>query len=242
MDRKIALMAASASDGSLGIVEALMNVENDVPSLLEAMDFMSDVELNTFFLKLGHFASETAMALCGEEDNFCCDDDNLAHRKSLEDTENIEKLKKVCMILLKYIETSKASSAALYDIVQTLHDILIPLDDSIPGAPSLKVSIARICEKSWVGEGEGAENYVTQLIPYLLIVSLSPSALDADVKRLYSIRTAFLLLDFDDESIESIRSLILRCFLHPVFLRSVDGRRFLSFVFSVHEGMWWCYD
>ena len=51
MDRKIALMAASASDGSLGIVEALMNVENDVPSLLEAMDFMSDVELNTFFLK-----------------------------------------------------------------------------------------------------------------------------------------------------------------------------------------------
>ena len=78
---------------------------------------------------------------------------------------------------------------------------------------------------------------MTQLIPYLLIAALSPAAHDADVKRLFNIRTSLLLLDFDDETIESIRSLILRCFIHPAFLRVSEGRKFLSFLFSIHEGI-----
>lgn len=236
MDHNIALMAALASDGSSGIENVLMDRENDLSSLLETIDFMSSEELNIFFSKMSHLASEISMELCGEEDTLHSRDENFAQIKLLKDTENIETLKKLSLIILKYIETSKVDSPAVFHTAQILHDILIPLDDTLPSAPSLKVTIARICEKCWVNETDGAENFVTQLIPYLLIASLSPLAHDADVKRLYNIRMSFLLLDFDDESIESIRCLIIRCFIHPAFLRSADGRRFLSFLFSVHEG------
>ena len=236
MDHKTAMMAALASDGSSGIENVLMDRENDVSSLLEAIDFMNSEELNIFFSKLYQLASEISFDLCGEEGPICSRDEEFAQVKLLKDTENIEILKKLSSIILKYMEMPKASPPAVFHTAQILHDLLIPLDDALPNAPSLKVTIARICEKCWINETDGAEIFVTQLIPYLLIASLSPSVHDADVKRLYNIRMSFLLLDFDDESIESIRCLIIRCFLHPAFLRSADGRKFLSFLFSVHEG------
>ena len=236
MDHKTAMMAALASDGSSGIENVLMDRENDLSSLLEAIDFMNSEELNTFFSKLYRLASEISFDLCGEEGPTCSRDEEFAQIKLLKDTENIEILKKLSLIILKYMEMSKASPPAVFHTAQILHDLLIPLDDALPNAPSLKVTIARICEKCWINETDGAEIFVTQLIPYLLIASLSPSVHDADVKRLYNIRMSFLLLDFEDESIESIRCLIIRCFLHPAFLRSADGRKFLSFIFSVHEG------
>ena len=113
---------------------------------------------------------------------------------------------------------------------------MIPLDEEIPGANQLKSSIARLCEKWWINQSEGAENIIVQLVPYLLITALSPTSRDIDAKRLYNVRGALLLFDFDDESIESIRSLILRCYIHPTFLKVADGRRFLSFVFTIHTG------
>ena len=94
-----------------------------------------------------------------------------------------------------------------------------------------------MCELNWIKNEPHSENYVTQLIPFLLLVALGPSSCDADVKRVYLIRSAFNLLDFEDESIESIRVLILRCFIHPTFLKVPEGRKFLAFVFSLSIGI-----
>jgi condensin-2 complex subunit G2 len=77
---------------------------------------------------------------------------------------------------------------------------------------------------------------VTQLLPFLLLASLSVAAIDADVKRVFQMRGAFLLLDFDDPSIESIKGLVLRCLIHPAYLRSTEGKRFLSFLFTINQG------
>jgi len=46
-----------------------------------------------------------------------------------------------------------------------------------------------------------------------------------------------MLLDFEDPSIESIRGLLLRCVIHPVFLKVAEGRRFLSALFSLSPSM-----
>ena len=45
------------------------------------------------------------------------------------------------------------------------------------------------------------------------------------------------LFDFEDPSIETIRHLILRCFMHPAFLRNIEGQKFLSFVFSLSPAL-----
>lgn len=79
---------------------------------------------------------------------------------------------------------------------------------------------------------------MTQLIPFLLLNVLdSCNTRDSDVKRLYAIRDAFSLLDYEDESIQTIQGLLLRCFTDPSFLKIPEGRRFLSFTFALHADL-----
>jgi hypothetical protein len=237
MSEKNTVMEASESD-DLTLIEAiLMNESVEASHIFDVIDLMSEYEINRFFLKVSQFASEiveTISNLCYDDED---EDDDGRHNNDLDQlSQEVKKLKKVAGIVWKFMEISKGRSEGLFETVQVLHDILIPLDEGIPGALAVKLSIARICENMWVSKVDGAENLVTQLIPYLLIISLSPAAHDADVKRLYNIRSALQLLDFDDISIDSIRSLILRCFIHPAFLRLAEGRRFLSFLFRLHAG------
>lgn len=86
-------------------------------------------------------------------------------------------------------------------------------------------------------EREGAELLIPQLLPFLLLAALEPTARDADVKRLHAVRKALLLLDFNDESIESIRELLLRTVVQPAFLKCAEGTRFLGFLFSIHPDL-----
>lgn len=51
-----------------------------------------------------------------------------------------------------------------------------------------------------------------------------------DVKRLWSIRQGLLLLDFEDESCTSTKTLLQQCLFHLVFLR-VEEVIFFSFLF-----------
>ena len=42
------------------------------------------------------------------------------------------------------------------------------------------------------------------------------------------------MLDFDDESTEGVKKLLLHCVMSPVVLRSAQGRRFLVTLFGLH--------
>lgn len=148
----------------------------------------------------------------------------------------VQRLKLVIHFAAFYFEETTYRPSSLLTTIESLHDILLPLDDTIKGVPALKISIARVCEVYWTLDEASAENVVTQLIPFLLLASLSPQPLDADIKRVFNIRKALLLLDFQDESIESIKNLLLRCFLHSSFLKVLEGRKFLSFLLTVDAG------
>lgn len=235
MSEKKTVMEASESD-DLTLIEAiLMNESVEESCIFDVIDLMSEYEVNGFFFKVSQFASEIVETISNL--SYDDEDDDGRHNNDLNQlSQEVKKLKKIAGTVWKFMEISKGRTEGLFETVQVLHDILIPLDEGIPGALAVKLSIARICENYWVNKVDGAENLVPQLIPYLLIISLSPAAHDADVKRLYNIRSALQLLDFDDISIDSIRSLILRCFIHPAFLRLAEGRRFLSFLFRLHAG------
>jgi hypothetical protein len=237
MDTKKSLVNAAFADGISAMNDAMLDGSNEVSSIVEALDFMNSSEICKFFSKLGSLTAETTSDLCDDDDSLSDGEAEMNQEESSRKTGQISMLRKIAAVVQKRMEGSKENCSNMIEIVEPLHAILIPLEDSLSGASSLKALIARICEKWWTSESTDSENLVTQLIPYLLITALSPSAHDADVKRLYTIRTALLLLDFEDETIESIRSLILRCFIHPAFLRVPDGRRFLSFLFSIHEGI-----
>ncbi|XP_076945256.1 uncharacterized protein LOC143616262 [Bidens hawaiensis] len=54
-----------------------------------------------------------------------------------------------------------------------------------------------------------------------------------DVHRVYAFREAFALFDFEDESIEDLKLLLIRCLISPLFLKMDEGRRFLAYLFGL---------
>lgn len=236
MSQKTLLIESTSSDGTPEIEEKLSSGAIEISSINDTFDLMSALEIHHFFLKVSSLVSETASQLCDDDDSVCDIADESEQKRFLMKAGCVSLLRKIAAIILKRIESTNDSHSSMLGAVEVLHDLLIPLDDIVPGALSLKVTIARICEKWWISESDGADNLVTQLLPHLLIAGLSPTAHDSDIKRLYAIRTTLQLLDFDDDSIESIKSLLLRCFISPAFLRVPDGKRFLSYLFTVHEG------
>jgi hypothetical protein len=115
-----------------------------------------------------------------------------------------------------------------------LHDIIFDLSGQ--DGLALQEAIAKVCEAMWVGERKGAELLVAQLVPFLLLKALSEEARDADVKRLFGVRGALLLMDLDDASSDTLKGLLLRCTMHPRFLKTEIGRRFVVFLFGLQVG------
>ncbi|GJP74025.1 hypothetical protein CLOP_g4677 [Closterium sp. NIES-67] len=116
--------------------------------------------------------------------------------------------------------------ADLLTVCQSIHNVLLALSGFDPASQE---AAARVFESWWQADLRGKETLVAQTLPYLLARSLELSR-PVDVRRVYAMRDAFSLLDFDDaESIDGIRGLLLRCLFAPVYYKTTEGRRFLSF-------------
>lgn len=137
--------------------------------------------------------------------------------------------------------TSTSSSAdsatpeGLLQVMVALHDVLFQLS-GVDGE-ALQGAIVRVCEQWWKQERGGAEFLVAQTVPYLVARSLEEDAREALVKRVYALRGALLLLDYEEEATGPFRELLLQCFLKPTYLKSADGRRLLTFLFGLHPSL-----
>lgn len=120
------------------------------------------------------------------------------------------------------------SPADLLPAVQELHHNLILFEsDSV-----LLSEIANLCEEWWKQGLEGRETLISQSLPFLLSKSLTLKK-KVDVHRVYMLREAFALFDFEDESIVDLKLLMIRCVIAPLYLKTDDGRKFISFMFGL---------
>lgn len=116
--------------------------------------------------------------------------------------------------------------------------------------------ISRICERFWIDSRPDRESLVCQTLLYLLVRCLQETSTIADIRRLFQIREvltkfhplfhihnpsvyaqALSIIDMEDESCSTLVQLLLRCVIHPFFLRNTVGRRFLAYAFGVHEAV-----
>eukprot|EP00957_Ditylum_brightwellii_P038862 2937449-Ditylum_brightwellii.AAC.1 len=122
----------------------------------------------------------------------------------------------------------------VFTVTSMLHETLFTLQSC--GAQGLKAqsTISTLCQSWWHNNLMHKELLVTQLVPLLVVKTLDGSATQQDVKRLHAMNDALDLLDFEDESIEYLRSLLLKTLSSPLFLRHNDGREFISHLFTLH--------
>lgn len=124
------------------------------------------------------------------------------------------------------------SSSDLLPAVQLLHNNLILFEsDSV-----LSFEIASLCESWWKNDLGGKEMLISQFLPFLVSRSLTLKK-KVDVHRVYSFHDAFALFDFDDNSIEDLKLLLIRCVISPLYLKTEDGRKFLAFLFGLSKPM-----
>ncbi|KAJ4867035.1 ARM repeat superfamily protein [Raphanus sativus] len=128
------------------------------------------------------------------------------------------------------LSPKKAFSATdLLPAAQALHNNLSLFESD----PPLCLEVAGVCESWWKEGLPERETLIIQLLPFLLSRSLTLKK-KVDVHRVYMLREAFSLFDFDDEeSIEDLRMLLMRCVVSPLYLKTEDGQRFLSFAFRL---------
>jgi len=239
MAHRDALLCAIAKAGAEGDFEELEELlqrhltRGDEFDLKDVVDVLEKAQHESLWAALYSFSTALVQALHLDEEG----EDEEEEAEMVEGGEEIvQSLRRVAAALQLYVDMPNGPRPpSLVSTLTCFHDLLIPLSDEIPGASAFKSTVARCCESWWVKDEPGAPNVVVQLVPYNLMSALGPSILDADVKRCWNIRGALLLLDFEDPSIDSIRGLLLRCVIHPGFLKVVEGRRFLSFIFSLNN-------
>lgn len=116
----------------------------------------------------------------------------------------------------------------LLPAVKALHDNLILFEsDSV-----LSSEIAILCEEWWKEDLPGRETLISQFLPFLVSRSLTLKK-KVDVHRVYTLREAFNLFDFEDESIEDLKLLLIRCVIAPIYLKTEDGIKFVAFIFGL---------
>ncbi|EER91229.1 hypothetical protein BDA96_01G175100 [Sorghum bicolor] len=105
--------------------------------------------------------------------------------------------------------------------------------------PPLAALAASCFELAWRADAPGREALVAQTLPYLVALALtSGSSARPVIRRLFALRDALPLLDYDDhQSIYDFKMLLLRCFASPLFLKAEEGRKFLALVLGVSEGI-----
>ncbi|XP_011099369.1 uncharacterized protein LOC105177814 [Sesamum indicum] len=141
----------------------------------------------------------------------------------------VEKLQVYTYILYlcAFHPKSAFSVSDLLPAAQELHDNLILFEsDSI-----LLSEIANLCEEWWKGDLLGKETLISQSLPVMLSRSLTLKK-KVDVHRVYTLREAFMLFDFEDESIEDLKHLLIRCVISPLYLKTEEGRKFIAFMFG----------
>ncbi|KAL7141501.1 hypothetical protein ABFS83_08G057500 [Erythranthe nasuta] len=120
------------------------------------------------------------------------------------------------------------SVSELLPAAKELHDNLFLFEsDSV-----LLSEIANLCEEWWKGGLLGKETLISQSLAVILSRSLTLNK-KVDVHRVYTVRDALSLFDFEDESIEDLKNLLIRCVISPLYLKTEEGRKFVSFLFSL---------
>lgn len=153
------------------------------------------------------------------------DNNNNNHNNPLEKQKYCQKLYEFCSFLLQNYQEIKIKTDSFYNIMELLHNILLILlpinnnEKNIQKLKECKLLISRLCEKLWFDQDTNANRYITQLIPYLLLHALDSTSHESDIKRIYHLKDTFNEFDYEDSSIDTIRGLLLRCFVDVKFLK-----------------------
>lgn len=148
----------------------------------------------------------------------------------------VKQLQLVVNAISAFTKKNNLRLNSILQIIDALHSLLEVLEFTSVTVLSFKNAVSMLCEQ-WYLKGEpGASQLLPQLMTYLLVESLKPTSKEATIKRLYNMRQGFNELDIANAGKDFKKELLLRCYVHPTFLKSADGQKLLSILLTASEG------
>jgi hypothetical protein len=210
---------SNSDENAVIILLRAVTSNQSAEEVLEILDIATEEEVSKFWEQLRNFLTKVVK------------EELLSDHAS----ENSSSIKAAATLVLSCCEKNAPNSSFAYDTLLVLSQLLS--SSTIGGlSAATKRAVSKACEHWWVNEGQGSGNFVAVVLPYLLSIAVQPDALDVDIKRVYAMRNAFFLLEFENSSFIPTRELILRSFISPLFLKVFEGQKFLAFIMTINDG------
>lgn len=123
------------------------------------------------------------------------------------------------------------------EITEILHNSLFDLNSCGKEGFIVQKSIISLCEAYWNGNFVDRNDYVTSLIPLLLLRTLDGNATKADIRRLWDMKEALHLISYQDESVAFLRSLLLRTVTSLLYVKNIEGRKVIAHLFQLDTSL-----
>jgi condensin-2 complex subunit G2 len=228
MKREEILSALENSTESF--VELLRSKEEelDLSEFLQALSRKMQARVWAALLPL---ARDAASRLIDGENSSDEDTSSKKVEGGCDDVEVLSGVVTVCKCALTLESLNFTSELA--ETLQIIHDILLSVPEE---CCELQNAMSTVCEACWERgeEVEEREGLVPNCLLYLVARTFSQGATVKDVGRVWGMRGALLLLDFEDSSADSIKELLLSSLIEPLYLTSADGKKLLSYFFGLH--------
>jgi len=217
--------------------------------LLDAVGGFSKVHSRRFFgaldniiqsvVEAGTYIPESAYQ---DNDGDCNGDQGVDVTPDPRSSEHLHFLNFAALSLKAYVEgqmkkqpTKKAPLVVVdeaFHVAERLHNVLFSLNSCGPDAVEPQSNIVAVCECWWIANIEHREMLILQALPLVVYATLGEdsSTTKSSVRRLFLMKEAFAVVDFDDESAAPLKSLLFRVASSPMCLKTSEGKRFLAFL------------
>ncbi len=211
------------------MVELSMNVETELSKLchfeenglVDYFEVLPKQSIKQFWIEVHEYLKNIVLLLTQN----CFSDDD--HQQWLETIHTIVQ----CATC--FVKRNCLRSSAFLHIIDILGSLLDILSNGDIGEDKLKDTISLFCEQWYLSKEPSGSHILPHVITHLLVESLKPFSKEIFVKRIFNIRFGFEELDLAAATADFNTDLLLRCFIHPTYLKSTDGVKFLSYLLTV---------
>lgn len=110
--------------------------------------------------------------------------------------------------------------------------VLVPFLPATRPAAGLRGGILKLCERYFVQGRVDRDVIIAATLPEMMLDATRGDATDAAVKRVWAVREAFALFDYEDADTGPFKATVLQCFAAPAVLRTAENRRLLAYLLA----------
>jgi condensin-2 complex subunit G2 len=144
-------------------------------------------------------------------------------------------ISKYLLHLYELFEKSELCNKRVLTVKKLASQAVLPLHDHLlffKKCQRTQEMILMICELIWKINIPFKQSVMIQAYPIIIKTAVHTQK-TADIRRCYRIKEALLVFDFKNPSLNVLKNTIYKACSSPHFLKSLCGRRYLSYAFSL---------